>query len=69
MIHDAVLKDLYKRLDAAKATAAAARLERDYSTALAQDAIADDIRLSIRMEKAKEDHTRQDFFAGIHKAL
>lgn len=69
MIHDAVLKDLYKRLDAAKATAAAARLEKDYSTALAQDALADDIRLYIREEKAKEDHTRQVFLAGIQKAL
>lgn len=69
MIHDAILKDLYRRLEAAKATANEARAIKDYGTALEQDAIADDIRLSIRMEKAKEDHTRQDFFAGIHKAL
>ena len=69
MIHDAILKDLYRRLDTAKETAAAARIEKDYSTALAQDALADDIRLYIREEKAKEDHTRHDFYAGIHKAL
>lgn len=69
IIHEAILKDLYHRLEMAKATAKAAREIEDFGTALEQDAIADDIRLSIREEKAKEDHTRKDFFAGIHKAL